>query len=106
MKKCSPASHTSPPSRVPGGVIRSSSGNQRSSAAPTAVDLSRSAGSARTGEDRASAGDDGGILDEGGIGESGIRRKPHQREPQALQRPAVGLVLLQCERQVGRAETG
>ena len=87
-------------------MIRSSSGNHRLERRTDRRDLPRSAGSTRTGEDRASAGNDGGILDEGGIGESLIGRKPHEGEPQALQGPAVGVVLLQCERQVGRAETG
>ena len=69
-------------------------------------DLPLPAGSTGTGEDRASTGDDGGILHEGGIGESGVRREAHQREPQAVQRPAVGVVLLQCELEIGRPETG
>ena len=56
--------------------------------------LSGSAGSAGAGEDRAPAGDDRCVLDEGGIGECGIRREPDQRESQTLQRSAVGLVLL------------
>ncbi len=37
MKKWSPASHTSPPSTVPGAVIALSSGNQRQSVARIAV---------------------------------------------------------------------
>ena len=39
-------------------------------------------------------------------GNSGSGGSRTQREPQTLQRPAVGLVLLQRERQVGRAEAG
>ena len=68
--------------------------------------LSRSARGARTGEDRAPAGGDGGVLDERAIGKLGIGREPREREPQPLQRAAVGLVLLQRERQIRRTEAG
>ena len=106
MKKCWPASQTSPPSTVPGAVISASSGNHSRSTARERRHLSGAARGAWAGEDRAPGGDDGGILDEGGVGKVGIGGEPDEGESQPLQRPAVGVVLLQRERQVRRAEAG
>ena len=55
MKKCGPASHTSPPSTVPGAVIASRSGNHRPSAAPSAATSPARLGGTGPGENRAPA---------------------------------------------------
>ena len=58
MKKCFPASQTSPPSIVPGAVISAGSGNHGRSAAATASDLSGTAGAPGPGDDGAPRGDE------------------------------------------------
>ena len=71
MKKWSPASHTSPPSTVPGGRDPVQLGEPPAERRAECCHLSGAAGSTGAGEDRAPAGDDGGILDEGGVGKLG-----------------------------------
>ena len=68
--------------------------------------LSRAARGAGAGEDRTPRGDDRGILDEGGVGKVRLWAEPDDGESQAFERPAIGLVLLECEPQVRWTQVG
>ena len=105
--RTSPAvSQMSPPSSVPGAAIRSTRASSRASSGAMASTSPARLGAPGRVSSARSADDDRGVLDEGRIREAGVGRQPGEREPAALEHPAVLGVLVECARHIGRAEPG
>jgi len=68
------------------------------------LDLARAAGRSGASQDRAALGEDGGVLDERGVRVTGVLLEARQDQAAALERLAVGGVLAQGARAIGRPQ--